>query len=344
MFILKWFCEWDSEVILGITSILIGLLIPIAIFMVEDSKEASFPFDRSIIFSKVINVKELGIAILLFCLSPLFKNGVGSFLFLIAIFLYIKVMSPCLKWINVIGNVNDNLENDGNHKSKLRLEFLNELENYQDALFIWNYIWDNPKARKYFEGGNLIEKFIIFYNKHYSSIYKTSDGTPKDKNLHKILEKNEELIRLLKKVIKDPQFFEILFRKLVNNMDSWENRIAEREMLKECLIHFKNNKNKMTSSSRLSLFGLLTSINKCNNDKKYLLFGRFEDELKNIDLENELNLLKGEYREALKKLNPEFLKEGIVPLQTDKEYFKKGKVSGLDIQISEFIKSDSFLD
>lgn len=207
MFILNWFCEWDSEVILGITSILIGLLIPIAIFMVEDSKEASFPFDRSIIFSKVINVKELGIAILLFCLSPLFKNGVGSFLFLIAIFLYIKVMSPCLKWINVIGNVNNNLENDGNHKSKLRLEFLNELKNYQDALFIWNYIWDNPKARKYFEAGNLIEKFIIFYNKHYSSIYKTFDGSIKDKNLYKIVEKKRRIDQITKESDKGSSVF-----------------------------------------------------------------------------------------------------------------------------------------
>lgn len=152
--------------IISISSAVIALLIPIAIFLIENngnSKDNSFEWDKMVIFSEVISARATLMALILITVPLMFWEFINSRiiimgLYLIGIVLMGNFLANCYNWIISRRKKNENFRNIKRYK------FLNKLDNDEAAqLDIWKVVWGAENQRHNMDETQLLEIYFKQY-------------------------------------------------------------------------------------------------------------------------------------------------------------------------------------
>lgn len=145
-------CEYITiEGLIATSSILVGLLIPIAILLLENSSnliDQSFKWDKLVIFSQVIKIRSIILG-LTFITFPLILNDETKNVFPIILALYViglyfmfSLLKNAYYWI-----ISKENEKESYRNSK-RYQYLNSMTgNTANQITIWDTIWGDAEQR-----------------------------------------------------------------------------------------------------------------------------------------------------------------------------------------------------
>nr|DAW27128.1 MAG TPA: hypothetical protein [Caudoviricetes sp.] len=346
----------NKDILMGISAILVSLLLPLAIFLVEDARSANFVFERAVIFNRVIKPKKLGASIACLTFPLLFPNNFALPFYILGLILYWKVIARILKWMNLKGSAKAEIDSQDSYRNNERIDYLNDTDSFDEAIVIWEYLWKKRENRKDFNERMLVENFIAFYTRYYVESEKVS-GNPKiDYGIHQIQEK-ERMDEVLSEMIKSPYSFKYTFDKAMSKIMIDGSLKIDKEsyffILKKCLermieIQMLGDERSLEKTMSLIIASLMDKINGLNEEEKYLFIGKFVDELSNVDLEKCLEISK-EYHENLAGLSNlvKFSTEHF-KYKDDDELREIGKKSDLSKEISNLLSKypelNSFLN
>ena len=158
-------CEYITiEGLIATSSILVGLLIPIAILLLENSSnliDQSFKWDKLVIFSQVIKIRSIILG-LTFITFPLILNDKTKNIFPIILALYViglyfmfSLLKNAYYWI-----ISKENEKESYRNSK-RYQYLNSMTgNTANQITIWNTIWGDAEQRIGLDELKLLKIFL----------------------------------------------------------------------------------------------------------------------------------------------------------------------------------------
>lgn len=342
----------NKDILMGISAILIGLLLPLAIFLVEDAKNANFIFERAVIFNRVFTPKILGTSIACLTFSLIFPNNFVLPFYILGLILYWDVIMRILKWMNLNGSAKVEIESQDSYRNNERIDYLNSIDSFAEAIVIWEYLWEKQENRKDFNESMLVKNFIAFYTKYYVESEKVIDNPKINYKIHQYQDK-ERMDEVLSQMIKCPYPFKSVFSIAMSKIIIGGSLKIDEEsyffILKQCLeriIEIQQLCNERRSEKDMSLIMalLMNEINGLNEEDKYIFIGKFKDELSEIDLEKCLKICEEYYRDlkALTKItqfNTEHSK-----YKDNAELKEIGKKSGLSNEISKLLEEHSELN
>lgn len=165
------FEKMKIEALFAITATILALLIPLAIFMIEtngSSEDGSVLWDKMVIFTQVIHVKLTVFGIM--CITiPLVFWGYEEFRLIIIILFFVgqgimvMLLNNCYKWI-----ISKRLKTT-NYRNKMRLRYLDRMNNTQEIKETWQLVWESEKNRVGMNEKDLVSKFFhqLKMNKDY---------------------------------------------------------------------------------------------------------------------------------------------------------------------------------
>ena len=191
------FAEGVSEsALIAIPAISVAIIFPIVFFLAE--KGAEFDIDKNVIFRKILGYKELTISLLASSIVLVFDIKALSILAnVLVIFFTTRALYLSYHWICAY----DEQYNILSFRQKLRLGYLQSLENRREIFENWSLILSDKKLGQKNQAG-LISVFIETYNKLGNTIDDWSGSefiNILSKNIEKInfydKESYEELLR-----------------------------------------------------------------------------------------------------------------------------------------------------
>lgn len=139
----------DSGNLLTISAILVGLLIPLAFFLLEKDEDSP-SWDRAVILSEILKVKRLVISIVFMSFPPLFwKLPIKIFLlsvWLVGIYLLFQIMKNSFCWIDFAQNNRKQFflgfqsKSEKNFRFQKRVDYLKNIKDASDLTSIWSLI------------------------------------------------------------------------------------------------------------------------------------------------------------------------------------------------------------
>ena len=137
----------SKDLALAFSGILIGLIIPVAFFLVENIDTKDFELDRSVILKKVINLKILAGSIIMLTV-PIFiystKLPVKIFmvsLYMIGVYMFCQQIIAAIKWMDI--KQTGKLDKNNSYRNAKRYEYLKSLKDYEEKLNVWGYLFEN---------------------------------------------------------------------------------------------------------------------------------------------------------------------------------------------------------
>lgn len=369
----------DRGNLLAISAILLGLLIPIAIFLVEDAKGDTYNFERSVIFTEVIKKRDILWTIILLSIPLLFKIALVIPLYVMGLILYYMIVKRCLRWINIDGKTNEDENNN-----VIRYSYLKKLDNLNEQIYIWEKIWGDSAYRKTLDKEKLMERFLEFYKNNYIIIhYEKKDKKPLIKarkyekksdsmtefeeikmiNLRKYTDINRKLENILSILQKNENNFRILFKLIVDRItglesvkvddtkNTYKNIIVEkleieRTILKKNLLFLANDQNKIFDWDLvLDLVQVATFINGLEDKEQDLFIGENITSFEKIPWEALINIISKQREEIVSSIsNTNFNKVVEKATQTQSEIMDLGHKSSVGDRINDLIGDDPFFN
>ncbi|WP_353891786.1 hypothetical protein ABVR74_03245 [Lactococcus lactis subsp. lactis] len=369
----------DRGNLLAISAILLGLLIPIAIFLVEDAKGDNYNFERSVIFTEIIKKRDILWTILLLTFPLLSKSIFVILLYFLGLILYYQVVKRCLMWINIDGKTNEDDKNN-----EIRYSYLKRLDNLNEQIYIWEKIWGDTAYRKTLDKEKLMGSFLEFYKNNYIIIHyekkdkkllikarkyeKKSDSMTEFEeikmiNLRKYTDINRKIENILLILQKNEDNFRILFTLIVDRitglesvmmddtMNAYKNIIAEkleieRTILKKNLLFLANNQNKIFDWDLvLDLVQIASFINGLEGKEQDLFVGENITSFEKIPWEALIEIISKQREELVSSLsNFNFDKVVEKATQTQSEIMNLGRKSKVGDRINALIGDDPFFD
>lgn len=369
----------DRGNLLAISAILLGLLIPIAIFLVEDAKGDTYNFERSVIFTEVIKKRDILWTILLLNFPLLFKSILVIPLYILGLILYYKIVKRCLHWINIDGKANEDESNN-----EIRYSYLKKLDSLNEQTYIWGKIWGDSTYQKTFAKEKLIENFFDFYKSNYVIIHyerknkkifykakkykKKSDSMTEFEDikmikLRKYTDINRKIENILLLIQKDKENFRLLFLLIIDRLCGLESVIRddatntfkyvlvekleiERNVLKKCLLFLADDSEKIFEWDLVLDLGQISSfINGLEGEDKDLFIGENATSLEKIPWEkiiNEISKQREEIVDSISGLNYDKILQKATPTQD--EIMELGRKSSVGKEINDLIGGDPFFD
>lgn len=156
-----WLGEYLSlNALTAMAALMVAILIPVAIFMIDNKNESGFAWDKAVILSKILKAPNILIAALLLTLPLVFWNidlplkplilGV----FVTGVFILITSLVRAYIWLKVTEN--KPLET---YRTKKRLEYLKTLK-HSDKEAIWSMTWSDNQGRALIDDKRLVPYFI----------------------------------------------------------------------------------------------------------------------------------------------------------------------------------------
>lgn len=367
----------DRGNLIAISAILLGLLIPIAIFLVEEAKGDTYNFERSVIFTEVIKKRDILWTILLLSFPLLFNSAFVIPLYIIGLTIYYKIVIRCLRWINIDGKTNEDESNN-----EVRYSYLKKIDSFDDQIFIWGKIWGDTNYRKRFEEEKLMKDFLDFYKDNYIIIHyerkdkkifykakkfeKNSDSMTeyeeiKTIKLRRYTDINAKLENILLLIQEDEENFKILFQLILGRLDSIEtiefdddvvtykynlvnSMEIERTILKKYLWFLANNQEKIFDWNLvLDLVSIAAIINGLEGEDKDLFIGENRVSFEKIPWEKiigEVSKQRQEVADSISNLNFKKLFENAT--RTQSEIMESGRKSNVGKEINDLIGDDPF--
>ncbi|MBO1100865.1 hypothetical protein FQT06_12830 [Enterococcus hirae] len=156
-----WVSNLSIDGFVSISSLIVGLFIPIAILLIDINSNdgETFPWDKMVLFSNVINVKQTIIGLGLITVPLLFFNisilsPVILIAYIIGLYFMLNLIKQTYYWIT------SKSFNKDNYRNLKRYEFLEELKNEEDKLTIWSAIWETRKSRIGMDEKKLLQHFF----------------------------------------------------------------------------------------------------------------------------------------------------------------------------------------
>jgi len=155
-------CEYITiEGLIATSSILVGLLIPIAILLLENSGnliDQSFKWDKLVIFSQVIKIRSI-IFGLTFITFPLILKAdvlpIILLLYVIGLYFMFSLLKNAYYWI--ISKENEEIS----YRNFKRYQYLNSMSgNIVNQITIWNTIWGDTEQRIGLDESKLLKIFF----------------------------------------------------------------------------------------------------------------------------------------------------------------------------------------
>ncbi|MDG6142038.1 hypothetical protein NGA84_01580 [Lactococcus formosensis] len=370
----------DRGNLLAVSAILLGLLIPIAIFLVEKAEGDTYNFERSVIFTEVIKKRDILWTVLLLSFPLLFNSALVIPLYIIGLTVYYKIVIRCLRWINIDGKTNEDESNN-----EVRYSYLKKIDSFDDQIFIWGKIWGDTNYRKRFEEEKLMKDFLDFYKDNYIIIHyerkdkkifykakkfeKTSDSMTESEEikmikLRKYTDINAKLENILLLIQKDKENFKLLFQLILDKLDNMQkikfdnndvvtyeyklinNLEIERTILKKCLLFLANNQEKIFEwDLDLYLASIASIINGLEGDEKDLFIGENRISFEKIPWKKIIDDISKQRQGVIDSLsNLDFDKVLRSATRTQSETMELGRESNVGEEINALIKDDPFFD
>ena len=161
----------DVNGLLGLTACLFGLLVPIAILLIENNgnkQDKSFTWDKMVLFSKVVNTNFVVLGFFFLTIPLVFWSNVTDtniikvilfFVYLSGFILVSISLKQCYEWI-ISKNTNDK-----NFRTQKREEFIKELseKDFNLKIEIWDLIWKSEDERIGLNEQYLLTEYINQY-------------------------------------------------------------------------------------------------------------------------------------------------------------------------------------
>lgn len=152
---------FSKDALIAVPSIAIAILLPIVVFLIEREK---YPFDKSVVFRKVIYFKQIIFIVLaniVFLIIP------GDFFLLCAIassvativFTIIATVKT-YRWVCSYDDPSDK----ESYQQKMRINYLNSLKNEPEIAQTWYLLLNNGKLKELNQYG-IVDSFIMAANK-----------------------------------------------------------------------------------------------------------------------------------------------------------------------------------
>lgn len=287
----------DKNILISISGVLLGLLFPLAIFLVEDVKNEDFRFDRTIIFTQVIQPLKMSLSIIFLTFSLVFPLRYSIYIYGIGFYLYINTIIRFMKWVNIKGIPNEELNSPSSYKNILRINYLNGLKTFDESFSVWSYLWQHPDNRKDLNEEMLVKNFVKFYERNYfeSRIY----GLPPEKWAGSVRNRanKERLDTIIDEIIDDEKCLRILYQYVWDEIIDGNTLKREKEALifiyGKCIAKINSIKIEETNDSfrrfiYLNMSLLIKTISDFNDDDKYYFIGKFKEDLEQINFEKAL--------------------------------------------------------
>lgn len=193
------------EGLLGLTACLFGLLVPVAILLIENNgnkRDKSFTWDKMVLFSKVVNINFVVLGFFFLTIPLIFWSESTIRIFKILWFcLYFSgfvlvsiSLKQCYEWI-----ISKNKDNK-NFRTKKREEFIKDLANkdFDLKIEVWGLIWKSEDERiglndQYLFSEYIKQYFTLTNNKNRISFLELYFG----KKFSLTYENNQEIKNLL---------------------------------------------------------------------------------------------------------------------------------------------------
>ncbi|EOB3457168.1 hypothetical protein ACIJDO_002344 [Enterococcus hirae] len=167
----------DSGVLWNLTSTVLALFIPIAIFLFENEKTVIW--DKMVVFDQVIQIKTLSFGLILLTIPILFYqpnsasneyyriiNYVVFFLYAIGIIISILSIVRCYFWIINKRSKNNSIENS-KYRTKCRKRYISNLsKNEKVQKETWSLIWSSVDQQGEIAEFELLDMYIEQCNKN----------------------------------------------------------------------------------------------------------------------------------------------------------------------------------
>ncbi|WP_301390172.1 hypothetical protein [Enterococcus spodopteracolus] len=154
------------EGLLATSASILALLIPLAIFLIENNgnvNDRSFKWDKMVIFSQVMDIKKTILGLILITVPLIFwKINILKPLILVTYIFGIYFMWILLK--NSYDWIVSKYTNGKYFRNEKRFSYLDNLENSQVIYDTWKLIWETEDQRIGLDEIKLIEKYFISYD------------------------------------------------------------------------------------------------------------------------------------------------------------------------------------
>ena len=154
-----------KELALAFSGILIGLIIPVAFFLIENIESTDFEFDRAVILTKVINLKNLALSIALLTI-PIFLYSLWFPIkfFLLALYfvgfiMFANQIVSAIRWMDI--KQTGKFDVNTSYRNSKRYSYLKSLKNYEEQLNVWGYLFESGIFNTSLDE---IETLKIFFN------------------------------------------------------------------------------------------------------------------------------------------------------------------------------------
>lgn len=281
----------DKNILISTSGILLGLLFPLAIFLVEDAKNVNFKFDRIIIFTQIIKPYKLLSSVLCLTFSLLLPSGYYLIFFIFGLGLYMQILGNFMKWINIKGVANEELETPDSYRNTLRIKFLNNLKTFDEAFIVWSYLWQYPENRKDLNEEVLVQNFVNFYEHNY--VESKIIGIPDEKfSSTDRLRNKEKLDSIIDKIVGEEDSFISLYYYVWNKIIKNDALVRENEaclfIYEKCIDNINSKINSEMSHRFKRFIGLnitmlAATIKEFSDEDRYYFIGKFRESLEKVD-------------------------------------------------------------
>ncbi len=202
------------EALIAMAALFVAVLIPLAIFLIDNKSNTGFVWDKAVVLTKILNAPLLMISLLSLTLPLLFWDASIAWKpFLVVVFaagviLLMRAMVRAYKWLKVAETGFDDT-----YRNKKRLEYLKTLPD-SDKKAIWSLTWGDTDGRALIDDRTLVKEFI----KHLESISdKAGAGTTMLREFMNYMDKLQ---------LSDP----IVYEEIFNFSMKWASHLAHDDL------------------------------------------------------------------------------------------------------------------